>query len=87
MSQLNYPDAHEYLQQAICRAPSVAMVSGFYQIVHKFSIVAGLLMGDISECSLFWQLGRGIECIDTLIRYRSVHMSGTICRLRSRPPK
>jgi 26S proteasome regulatory subunit N3 len=53
--QLNYSDAHEYLQQATRRAPSATTAPGFYQIVHKFFIVVELLMGDIPERSLFRQ--------------------------------
>jgi 26S proteasome regulatory subunit N3 len=51
--QLNYSAAHTNLQQAIRRAPPTKTAPGFYQAVHKFSIVVELLMGDIPERSLF----------------------------------
>ncbi|TBU25626.1 diphenol oxidase-A2 [Dichomitus squalens] len=51
--QLNYTAAHTNLQQAIRRAPPAKTAPGFYQAVHKLSIVVELLMGDIPERSLF----------------------------------
>ncbi|KAI1796565.1 diphenol oxidase-A2 [Ganoderma leucocontextum] len=51
--QLNYTAAHTNLQQAIRRAPTAKTAPGFYQAVHKLSIVVELLMGDIPERSLF----------------------------------
>lgn len=51
--QLNYTDAHANLQQAIRRAPAAKTAPGFYQAVHKLSIVVELLMGDIPERSTF----------------------------------
>jgi 26S proteasome regulatory subunit N3 len=51
--QLNYSDAHANLQQAIRRAPPARTAPGFYQAVHKLSVVVELLMGDIPERGLF----------------------------------
>ncbi|KZT25725.1 PCI-domain-containing protein [Neolentinus lepideus HHB14362 ss-1] len=51
--QLNYTAAHTNLQQAIRRAPPAKVAPGFYQAVHKLSVVVELLMGDIPERSLF----------------------------------
>ncbi|KAI0676468.1 diphenol oxidase-A2 [Trametes maxima] len=51
--QLNYTAAHTNLQQAIRRAPPAKTAPGFYQAVHKLTIVVELLMGDIPERSLF----------------------------------
>lgn len=51
--QLNYSDAHTNLQQAIRRAPPAKTAPGFYQAVHKLSVIVELLMGDIPERSLF----------------------------------
>ncbi|KAI0918573.1 hypothetical protein AcW1_009573 [Taiwanofungus camphoratus] len=51
--QLNYTAAHTNLQQAIRRAPPAKTAPGFYQAVHKLSVVVELLMGDIPERSLF----------------------------------
>ncbi|EIN08413.1 PCI-domain-containing protein [Punctularia strigosozonata HHB-11173 SS5] len=51
--QLNYSDAHANLQQAIRRAPPAKTAPGFYQAVHKLSVVVELLMGDIPERGLF----------------------------------
>ena len=51
--QLNYTAAHTNLQQAIRRAPPAKTAPGFYQAVHKLSIVVELLMGDIPERSVF----------------------------------
>jgi 26S proteasome regulatory subunit N3 len=51
--QLNYSDAHANLQQAIRRAPPAKTAPGFYQAIHKLSVVVELLMGDIPERSLF----------------------------------
>jgi len=51
--QLNYSEAHTNLQQAIRRAPPAKTAPGFYQAVHKLSIVVELLMGEIPERSLF----------------------------------
>ncbi|KAH8101116.1 diphenol oxidase-A2 [Cristinia sonorae] len=51
--QLNYTAAHESLQQAIRRAPLPATAPGFYQAVHKLSVVVEMLMGDIPERGLF----------------------------------
>ncbi|KAI0792377.1 diphenol oxidase-A2 [Abortiporus biennis] len=51
--QLNYSDAHANLQQAIRRAPSATIAPGFYQAVHKLSVVVELLMGDIPDRGLF----------------------------------
>lgn len=50
---MNYTAAHTNLQQAIRRAPNARTAPGFFQAVHKFSIVVDLLMGDIPERSLF----------------------------------
>ena len=41
------------LQQAIRRAPPPTTAPGFYQAVHKLSVVVELLMGDIPERGLF----------------------------------
>ncbi|KAH9833330.1 diphenol oxidase-A2 [Rhodofomes roseus] len=51
--QLNYTAAHTNLQQAIRRAPPAKTAPGFYQAVHKLSVVVDLLMGEIPERSLF----------------------------------
>jgi 26S proteasome regulatory subunit N3 len=51
--QLKYTEAHTLLQQAVRRAPLAASAAGFYQTVHKLSIVVELLMGDIPDRSLF----------------------------------
>ena len=51
--QLNYTEAHAKLQQAIRRAPGAEVAPGFYQAVHKLSVVVDLLMGEIPERSLF----------------------------------
>jgi len=51
--QLNYSDAHTNLQQAIRRAPPATVAPGFYQAVHKLSVVVELLMGDIPDRSIF----------------------------------
>ncbi|KZV92690.1 hypothetical protein EXIGLDRAFT_718141 [Exidia glandulosa HHB12029] len=51
--QLDYTDAHAHLQQAIRRAPSAQTAPGFYQAVHKLSVIVELLMGDIPERNLF----------------------------------
>lgn len=51
--QLNYTAAHDDLQQAIRRAPTAKTAPGFYQAVHKLSVVVDLLMGEIPERSLF----------------------------------
>ncbi|KAJ7584924.1 PCI domain-containing protein [Mycena floridula] len=51
--QLNYSDAHVNLQQAIRRAPPAKLAPGFYQAVHKLSVVVELLMGDIPARTLF----------------------------------
>ncbi|KAI0688407.1 diphenol oxidase-A2 [Cytidiella melzeri] len=51
--QLNYSAAHTNLQQAIRRAPPATTAPGFYQAVHKLSVVVELLMGDIPERGLF----------------------------------
>ncbi|KAI0078380.1 diphenol oxidase-A2 [Panus rudis PR-1116 ss-1] len=51
--QLNYTAAHTNIQQAIRRAPPATTAPGFYQAVHKLSVVVELLMGDIPERSLF----------------------------------
>ncbi|KAI0090345.1 PCI domain-containing protein [Irpex rosettiformis] len=51
--QLNYSAAHTNLQQAIRRSPPATTAPGFYQAVHKLSVVVELLMGDIPERSLF----------------------------------
>ncbi|EIW78381.1 diphenol oxidase-A2 [Coniophora puteana RWD-64-598 SS2] len=51
--QLNYTAAHTHLQQAIRRAPAAKVAPGFYQAVHKLSVVVELLMGDIPERSTF----------------------------------
>lgn len=51
--QLNYSAAHTNLQQAIRRAPPAKVAPGFYQAVHKLSVVVELLMGDIPDRSLF----------------------------------
>ncbi|PBK68917.1 diphenol oxidase-A2 [Armillaria solidipes] len=51
--QLNYSAAHTNLQQAIRRAPPAKIAPGFYQAVHKLSVVVELLMGDIPDRSLF----------------------------------
>ncbi|PCH35275.1 PCI-domain-containing protein [Wolfiporia cocos MD-104 SS10] len=53
--QLNYTAAHTNLQQAIRRAPLAKTAPGFYQAVHKLSVVVDLLMGEIPERSLFRQ--------------------------------
>lgn len=51
--QLNYSAAHTNLQQAIRRAPPAKTAPGFYQAVHKLSVVLDLLMGEIPKRSLF----------------------------------
>jgi 26S proteasome regulatory subunit N3 len=51
--QLNYTDAHTNLRQAIRRAPPGKIAPGFYQAVHKLSVVVELLMGDIPDRGLF----------------------------------
>lgn len=51
--QLNYTAAHTNLQQAIRRAPPATTAPGFYQAVHKLSVVVELLMGDIPDRSTF----------------------------------
>jgi len=51
--QLNYTAAHTNLQQAIRRAPPATTAPGFYQAVHKLSVIVELLMGDIPERSTF----------------------------------
>ncbi|KAH9855345.1 PCI domain-containing protein [Lenzites betulinus] len=51
--QLKYTAAHTNLQQAIRRAPPAKTAPGFYQAVHKLTIVVELLMGDIPERGLF----------------------------------
>lgn len=51
--QLNYSDAHTNLQQAIRRAPPATVAPGFYQAVHKLSVVVELLMGEIPDRSIF----------------------------------
>lgn len=51
--QLNYSAAHANLQQAIRRAPPATTAPGFYQAVHKLSVVVELLMGDIPDRSIF----------------------------------
>ncbi|KZT03828.1 diphenol oxidase-A2 [Laetiporus sulphureus 93-53] len=51
--QLNYTAAHTNLQQAIRRAPPAKTAPGFYQAVHKLSVVVDLLMGEIPDRSLF----------------------------------
>jgi len=51
--QLNYTEAHTNLRQAIRRAPPAKTAPGFYQAVHKLSVVVELLMGDIPDRSLF----------------------------------
>jgi len=54
--QLNYTAAHANLQQAIRRAPPAKTAPGFYQAVHKLSVVVDLLMGEIPDRSLFRHL-------------------------------
>ncbi|KAF9018056.1 hypothetical protein BDZ89DRAFT_1074294 [Hymenopellis radicata] len=51
--QLNYSAAHSNLQQAIRRSPPAKVAPGFYQAVHKLFVVVELLMGDITDRSLF----------------------------------
>lgn len=51
--QLNYSDAHANIQQAVRRAPPAKTAPGFYQAVHKLSVVIELLMGDIPDRGLF----------------------------------
>jgi tetratricopeptide (TPR) repeat protein len=51
--QLNYSEAHANLQQAIRRAPQATVAPGFYQAVHKLSVVVELLMGDIPDRGVF----------------------------------
>jgi 26S proteasome regulatory subunit N3 len=52
--QLKYTEAHTLLQQAVRRAPqATSAAAGFYQAVHKLSIVVELLMGDIPARALF----------------------------------
>ncbi|CAL1699562.1 unnamed protein product [Somion occarium] len=51
--QLNYSAAHTNIQQAIRRAPPATTAPGFYQAIHKLSVIVELLMGDIPERSLF----------------------------------
>ncbi|KAF9787964.1 PCI domain-containing protein [Thelephora terrestris] len=51
--QLNYTEAHTNLRQAIRRAPPAKTAPGFYQAVHKLSVVVELLMGDIPDRGLF----------------------------------
>ena len=51
--QLQYTESHNFLQQSIRRAPAAKIAPGFYQTVHKLSIVVELLMGDIPERSIF----------------------------------
>ncbi|KAK7676772.1 hypothetical protein QCA50_020240 [Cerrena zonata] len=51
--QLNYTAAHTNIQQAIRRAPPATTAPGFYQAIHKLSVVVELLMGDIPERGLF----------------------------------
>ncbi|GJE85501.1 PCI-domain-containing protein [Phanerochaete sordida] len=51
--QLNYSAAHANLQQAIRRAPPATTAPGFYQAVHKLSVVVELLMGDIPDRGIF----------------------------------
>ncbi|CCL99614.1 uncharacterized protein FIBRA_01632 [Fibroporia radiculosa] len=51
--QLGYTEAHNNLQQAIRRAPAAKTAPGFYQAVHKLSVVVDLLLGEIPDRSLF----------------------------------
>ncbi|KAI6907037.1 hypothetical protein D0867_11565 [Hortaea werneckii] len=53
--QLSYTDAHEHLESASRKSPTVGPAAGFYQQATKLLIVVELLMGDIPERSLFRQ--------------------------------
>merc|ERR1711939_602802 len=53
--QLSYTEAHEHLESASRKSPTVGPAAGFYQQATKLLIVVELLMGDIPERSLFRQ--------------------------------
>jgi len=53
--QLAYTQAHEHLQSATRKSPTVGPAVGFYQQAMKLLIVVELLMGDIPERSVFRQ--------------------------------
>lgn len=70
--QLNYSAAHTNLQQAIRRAPPATTAPGFYQAVHKLSVVVELLMGDIPERGLFRHpvLEKALTCYFEIVKGR-----------------
>ena len=53
--QLAYTQAHEQLESATRKSPTVGPAVGFYQQATKLFIVVELLMGDIPDRSLFRQ--------------------------------
>ncbi|PIA19474.1 hypothetical protein COEREDRAFT_90225 [Coemansia reversa NRRL 1564] len=53
--QLKYSHAQMYLLEATCKVPSNAEMAGFQQTVQKIYVIVELLMGNISERSLFCQ--------------------------------
>eukprot|EP00123_Amoebidium_parasiticum_P000983 comp11947_c0_seq1/m.6619 comp11947_c0_seq1/g.6619 ORF comp11947_c0_seq1/g.6619 comp11947_c0_seq1/m.6619 type:complete len:483 (-) comp11947_c0_seq1:559-2007(-) len=52
--QLKYAEAYQHLEQAIRKAPQTS-APGFQQTVYKFSIIVGLLLGQIPDRSIFRQ--------------------------------
>lgn len=78
--QLNYTAAHTNLQQAIRRAPQAKTAPGFYQAVHKLSVVVELLMGDIPDRSLFRHpvLEKALNGYFEIVKGRSVTHSGLL---------
>ncbi|KAI8811955.1 PCI domain-containing protein [Cladochytrium replicatum] len=55
--QLEYTASHQYLLQAIRKAPqNNTTAAGFQQAVNKLAIIVQLLMGEIPERSVFWQV-------------------------------
>lgn len=53
--QLAYTQAHEHLESATRKSPTAGPAVGFYQQATKLLIVVDLLMGDITDRSLFRQ--------------------------------
>ncbi len=52
---MDYTAAHNFLQQALRKAPQTAVAAGFIQSIQKLLIVVELLMGDIPDRSIFRQ--------------------------------
>ncbi|KNE68362.1 hypothetical protein AMAG_13020 [Allomyces macrogynus ATCC 38327] len=51
--QLDYSASHNYLQQAIRKAPQTAATTGFLQAATKLAIIVQLLMGEVPDRAIF----------------------------------